>query len=91
MVIEIWKPRKKSRIWFYAFPKPKMATCAHDIAALCIKGDLAILNFTKLAESLPQQMSLAPCNVQVVVTKATQMDKFDSTSLSSSSLPFGVS
>ncbi|KAL4347229.1 hypothetical protein GQ457_17G018620 [Hibiscus cannabinus] len=86
MVFEIWEPRKKSRIWFYAFPKLKMETCAHDVAALGIKGNLAILKFPKLVDSLPQQMSLAPCNVQVVVTKATQMDKFDSTSLSSSSV-----
>ncbi|KAK8493624.1 hypothetical protein V6N13_029122 [Hibiscus sabdariffa] len=59
-----------------------MATRGHDAFALGIKGNLAILNFPKLVDSLPQQMSLAPCNVQVVVTKATQMEKFDSKSLS---------
>ncbi|TXG68917.1 hypothetical protein EZV62_003852 [Acer yangbiense] len=59
------------------FPTPDMAARAHDVAALSIKGDSAVLNFPKLAELLPRPVSLLPRDIQIAATKAASMVNLD--------------
>ncbi|XP_073155439.1 ethylene-responsive transcription factor TINY-like [Henckelia pumila] len=76
-VSEIREPKKKSRIWLGTFASPEMAARAHDVAAMAIKGDSAILNFPEIAHLLPRPITRSPPDVQAAATKAANMEHLD--------------
>lgn len=71
-VCEVREPNKKSRIWLGTYPDPESAAIAHDVAALALRGDSAMLNFPNSARSLPRAGSSSHQDIQTAALQAAR-------------------
>lgn len=89
-VSEIREPRKKKRIWLGSYDTPQMAARAHDVAALCLRGKAAFLNFPDLVNAFPRPSSLDPCDIQSAAAEAARAFNTETSFLQSSSFQGSV-
>jgi hypothetical protein len=71
-VSEIRQPGTKVRVWLGSFHSAEAAAVAHDVAALCLRGRDAQLNFPGSAGWLPRPASTDPADVRAAAAEAAE-------------------
>ncbi|KAK7842432.1 dehydration-responsive element-binding protein 1c [Quercus suber] len=71
-VCEIREPNKKSRIWLGTFPTAEMATRAHDVALIALRGQSGCLNFADSMWKLPIPASTTAKDIQRTAAEAAK-------------------
>ncbi|KAL2239911.1 dehydration-responsive element-binding protein 1D-like [Sesamum indicum] len=71
-VCEVREPNKKSKIWLGTFSNPEMAAVAHDVAALALRGDNAMLNFPSSTYRLPRPHSSSHQDIKSAAAQAAR-------------------
>ncbi|KAL0370164.1 UNVERIFIED_CONTAM: Dehydration-responsive element-binding protein 1D [Sesamum angustifolium] len=71
-VCEVREPNTKSKIWLGTFSTPEMAAVAHDVAAIALRGDNAMLNFPGSAHHLPRPYSSSHQDIQSAAAQAAR-------------------
>ncbi|CAN4077362.1 unnamed protein product [Withania somnifera] len=71
-VCEVREPSEQKRIWLGTYPTPEMAARAHDVAALALRGNPAILNFADSRWRLPVPISKDPKHIRQTAVQAAQ-------------------
>uniref|UniRef100_A0A0D6R4W1 AP2/ERF domain-containing protein n=1 Tax=Araucaria cunninghamii TaxID=56994 RepID=A0A0D6R4W1_ARACU len=87
-VSEIRQPKNKRRIWLGTYETAQMAARAHDVAALTLKGNSALLNFPELVNKLPRPCSTDPRDIQSAAAEAARTFNNPQSSASSSNPPY---
>ncbi|XP_021716057.1 dehydration-responsive element-binding protein 1F-like [Chenopodium quinoa] len=73
-VCEIREPNKKSRIWLGTYPTAELAARAHDVGAIALRGDKAVLNFPDSAWLAPRAKSTSAKDIRLAAFQATRSE-----------------
>ncbi|MFS7911417.1 putative transcription factor AP2-EREBP family [Helianthus anomalus] len=86
-VCELREPNNQSRVWLGTYPTAEMATWAHDVAVLAMRGRSACLNFADSVWRLPVPESNNVKDVQKAAAKAAEAFRQTEDTMGTNELP----